>query len=47
MATFITQHHDAIGYFLTAVVIPALFVGITLTAFRLDARGKENTNKTY
>lgn len=44
MAGFIAQHHDAIGHFLTAVVIPALFVGIMLTAFSFDA-GKETTPK--
>jgi hypothetical protein len=46
MAAFITQHHDTIGHFLTAVVIPGLFAGITLIAFGLDSGASQGAKKT-
>jgi hypothetical protein len=40
MAGQVIQHHDWVGTFLTAVVIPLAFGGATLAVFWLDARNK-------
>jgi len=42
MTDQVIQHHDWIGAFLTAVVIPLAFGGATLTVLWLDARNKIN-----
>jgi hypothetical protein len=45
MTDQLMQHHDWVGAFLTAVVIPLAFGGATLMVFWLDARNKIKERK--
>jgi hypothetical protein len=45
MADQLMQHHDWVGTFITAVVIPLALGGATLAVFWLDARNKMRERK--
>jgi hypothetical protein len=45
MADQLVQHHDWVGTFLAAVIIPLALGGATLTVFWLDARHKIRQRK--